>query len=218
MPDETIFLIDDDLSILRAVSRQLRTHDYRVKTYGSGTDFLKEEMPPTPGCILLDLQLPDFSGLELQERLEQRHTTLPIVFISGAGDIPASVRAMKSGAVDFLTKPLVERELLAAVEAALQRSRVACALRDSLDRDRQLYELLTRREQQVCLRIAQGMLNKQIASDFGTSEQTIKVQRGQVMRKLRAQSLADVVRFVDRLRAGGLLECGDFISDINGER
>jgi FixJ family two-component response regulator len=205
MSDGFVFLIDDDPSILRAVSRLLQTYDHEVRTFSSGTAFLSQQIPDGPACIVLDLQMPDLSGLELQELLSQRSETLPIVFISGNANIPDSVRAMKGGAIDFLTKPLVDRELLAAIDAALQRSRIACALRDSTNRDRELYETLTPRERQVCLRVAQGMLNKQIAGEFGTTEQTIKVQRGRVMEKLGAQSLADVVRFVERLRGAGVL-------------
>lgn len=205
MKDELVFLIDDDTSVLRALGRLLRTYDHQVKAYSSGREFLSQPLPDCPACVVLDLQMPDLSGLELQELLAQRNETLPIIFISGNGNIPDSVRAMKGGAVDFLTKPLADDELLAAIDAALQRSRVAHALRESLNRDRELYQSLTKREQQVCLRIAQGMLNKQIAGEFGTTEQTIKVQRGRVMHKLGAQSLADVVRFVERLRAIGLL-------------
>jgi FixJ family two-component response regulator len=207
--DELVFLIDDDPSILRAVSRFLHTYDHEVRTYRSGTEFLSQHIPDGPASIVLDLQVPDLSGLELQELLSQRSETLPIVFISGSANIPDSVRAMKGGAIDFLTKPLVDRELLAAIDAALQRSRIACALRDSAnrdrDRDRELYETLTPRERRVCLRVAQGMLNKQIAGEFGTTEQAIKVQRGRVMEKLGAQSLADVVRFIERLRDAGFL-------------
>lgn len=205
MKDELVFLIDDDPRILKALSRLLRTYDHEVRTYNSGAEFLNQPIPDAPACVVLDLQMPDLSGLELQELLSQRSDILPIIFISGNGNIPDSVRAMKGGAIDFLTKPLVDRELLAAIEAALRRSRIACALRDSLNRDRQLYETLTQRERQVCLRVTQGMLNKQIAGEFGTTEQTIKVQRGRVMEKLGAQSLADLVRFVERLRGAGVL-------------
>jgi FixJ family two-component response regulator len=149
--------------------------------------------------------MPEINGLDLQQLLSQVSETLSVVFISGHADIPDTVRAMKAGAVDFLTKPFDESQLLAAIETALARSREACIRRDALNRDRAIFETLTLREREVCVRVAQGMLNKQIGGEFGTAEKTIKVQRGRVMQKLGAQSVTDVVRLVERLRAGGHL-------------
>jgi len=149
--------------------------------------------------------MPEMSGLALQQLVAQKHETVPIVFVSGHGSIPTSVHAMKQGAVDFLTKPFDDDHLLAAIDAALERSRKACNCRDARDEDRARFEALTHREQQVCVRVAQGMLNKQIGAEFGTKEKTVKVQRSNVMQKLGAQSVSDLVRFVERLRVAGHL-------------
>jgi FixJ family two-component response regulator len=205
MTDDVVFLIDDDPSILRSVSRLLRSHHLGVQTYRSAREFLAQQPPRGPACIVLDLQMPEVSGLDLQRLLARKRQTMPIIFISGHGSIFTSVSAMKGGAVDFLTKPFDEEQLLSAIHTAFTQSRQACARRDALDRDRAVFRTLTQREQQVCLRVAQGMLNKQIGGEFGTSEKTIKVQRGRVMQKLGAQSVADVVRLVERLRSAGHL-------------
>jgi FixJ family two-component response regulator len=205
MTECTVHVIDDDLSIRCAVSRLLRSHDQQVRTYPSAREFLSQQLDSRPACVVLDLQMPEMSGLDLQEMLTRRHESLSIVFISGHAGIPDSVRAMKAGAVDFLTKPFDESQLLAAVDAALAKSRHACIDRDALCRDLAMFEKLTPREQGVCIRVAQGMLNKQIGGEFGTAEKTIKVQRGRVMQKLGAQSITDIVRFVERLRTYGYL-------------
>ena len=205
MTECIVHVIDDDLSIRCAVSRLLRSHDKQVQTYPSAREFLNQRLDSRPACVVLDLQMPGISGLDLQEMLTSGHESLSIVFISGHAEIPDSVRAMKAGAVDFLTKPFDENRLLAAIDAALARSRQACIDRDTLSRDRAIFETLTQREREVCLRVAQGMLNKQIGGEFGTAEKTIKVQRGRVMQKLGARSVTDIVRFVERLRACGEL-------------
>ena len=205
MTDAVVFLIDDDPGVRRGVSRLLRSRGRQVQAYGSAKDFLDQPLPSGPACIVLDLQMPEMNGLEVQQVLGQSKDTLPIVFISGRGSIPASVRAMKEGAVDFLTKPFEDHQLLRAIDTALARAREAFVRRDALDRDCAIFDTLSQREKQVCLRVAQGMLNKQIGGELGTTEKTIKVQRGGVMKKLGAQSAADVVRFVERLRAAGHL-------------
>jgi FixJ family two-component response regulator len=205
MTECTVHVIDDDLSVRCAVGRLLRSHDQQVHTYPSAKEFLSQQLDSGPACVVLDLQMPGMSGLDLQEMLLRQHESLSIVFISGHADIPDSVRAMKAGAVDFLTKPFDESQLLVAIDVALARSRQACTDRDALCRDRTVFETLTRREQEVCVRVAQGMLNKQIGSEFGTAEKTIKVQRGRVMQKLGAQSVTDIVRLVERLRGCGHL-------------
>jgi len=205
MVDGVVFVVDDDASVRRAVSRLLRSQGRQVQTHGSAKDFLNQPLPSGPACVVLDLQMPEVSGLDLQQLLARNHETLPIVFISGHGSIPTSVRAMKGGAIDFLTKPFDDNQLLAAIDTALARSRQACACRDALDRDRAVFEALTPREKQVCLRVVQGMLNKQIGGELGTTEKTVKVQRGRVMQKLGTQSVADMVRLVERLRAAGQL-------------
>jgi FixJ family two-component response regulator len=209
----TVHVIDDDLSVRCAVSRLLRSHDQQVQTYSSAREFLKQRLDSGPACVVLDLQMPEMSGLDLQEMLTRQHESLSIVFISGHADIPDSVRAMKAGAVDFLTKPFDESQLLIAIDAALVRSRQACTSRDALCHDRAVFGTLTRREQEVCVRVAQGMLNKQIGSEFGTTEKTIKVQRGRVMQKLAAQSVTDIVRLVERLRTCGHLPPSRLASD-----
>ena len=205
MTDAVVFLIDDDPGVRRGVSRLLRSRGRQVQAYGSAKDFLDQPLPSGPACIVLDLQLPEMNGLEVQQVLGQSKDTLPIVFISGRGSIPASVRAMKEGAVDFLTKPFEDDQLLRAIDTALARAREAFVRRDALDRDCAIFDTLSQREKQVCLRVAQGMLNKQIGGEFGTTEKTVKVQRSGVMKKLGAQSAADVVRFVERLRIAGRL-------------
>jgi FixJ family two-component response regulator len=204
--NEVVFVIDDDPSVRRAVSRLLRSHNRYVQTYQSAKDFLNLDLPSTPACLVLDLEMPEVNGLELQQLLARSCDTLPIVFVTGHGSILTSVHAMKEGAVDFLTKPFDENELMAAIDAALERAKCAHERRDALHRDQIAFNSLTQRERQVCLRVAEGMLNKQIGCEFGTSEKTIKAQRAQVMHKLGAQSVADVVRLVERLRASGELQ------------
>lgn len=205
MTEGTVHVIDDDLSVRCAVERLLRSHGRQVRTYPSAREFLGQQLDPDPACVVLDLQMPEMSGLDLQQVLTRAHESMSIVFISGHANIPDSVRAMKAGAVDFLTKPFDASQLLAAVDAALTRSRQACVRLDALGRDRAVFETLTLREREVCVRVAQGMLNKQIGGEFGTAEKTIKVQRGRVMQKLGAQSVTDIVRLVERLRACGHL-------------
>ncbi len=203
--EKTIHVVDDDASLLRGVARLLRSHGYAVKTYPSASEFLSSGIPSGPSCLLLDLNMPGMTGLELQQVISNYHSRLSIVFISGQGDIPATVKAMKAGAVDFLTKPFEGEVLVAAIEAALSRSVIAHALDGSLQRDWDLFATLSPRERQVCLLFAQGLLNKQIAGELGTTERTIKAQRASVMRKLTANSVPDVVRLIERLRDGGRL-------------
>lgn len=209
MADGVVFVIDDDPGVRRAISRLLRSNEKNVETYRSAKDFLDQELPSIPACVVLDLQLPDLSGLDLQQLLARSRETLPIVFISGHGSIETSVRAMKEGAIDFLTKPFDDRQLMAAVDMALERAHRAYTYRIALNRDVAAFESLTRRERQVCVRVAQGMLNKQIGGDLGTTEKTVKVQRGRVMEKLGTRSVADLVRLVERLRASGHLPPDD---------
>lgn len=199
----TVHVVDDDANLLRAVSRLLRSHGYTVTTYSSASEFLRAGVPAGPACLLLDLNMPGMTGLELQQVLAVYQSRLSIVFISGQGDIPATVRAMKAGAVDFLTKPFDGDALVAAIDSALSRSHAAQASEDATQNDWELFQSLSRRERQVCLLFAQGMLNKQIAAELGTAERTIKAQRGSVMRKLGANSVPDVVRLIERLRDAG---------------
>jgi FixJ family two-component response regulator len=199
-PSKTIFLVDDDHSVRRAVGRLLRSVGYEVETFAAARDFLEADTSLSGiSCIVLDLQIPELSGLDLQEELRSRNIRLPIVFISGHGDIPSSVRAMKAGAVDFLPKPFQDSDLLSAVEQALERHEQEQSQYVELAALRRQYDTLTPREQEVMSLVAQGLLNKQIAARLGTVEKTIKVHRGRVMAKMRVKSLADLVRAAERL-------------------
>jgi FixJ family two-component response regulator len=205
MPTSTVHIVDDDVSLCRAIGRLLRTHNYNVLCYSSPSQFLARPILQGPACLLLDLKMPEYTGLDLQEMLAHRDGLLPIIFMSGFADIETSVRAMKAGAVDFLTKPFDEQHLLSAVESALALSEQAQAKRDKVRKDQAAFVSLTRREREVCLRIAQGLLNKQVGYELGTSEKTVKSQRARVMQKLGADSLPDIVRLVERLRAAGTI-------------
>ncbi len=203
--ERVVHVVDDDANLLRGIARLLRSHGYTPKTYSSATDFLSAGTPAGPACLVLDLNMPGMTGLELQRLIADNQSNVAIVFISGQGDLPAAVRAMKAGAVDFLTKPFEGDTLIAAINAALHRSRAEHASDDALQKDWELFQSLSGRERQVCLRFARGMLNKQIAAELGTAERTIKAQRSSVMRKLGAGSVPDVVRLIERLRDSGRL-------------
>jgi FixJ family two-component response regulator len=198
-PQPIIRVVDDDSSFRTAVTRLLRAVKYEVRGYASASEFLKSDSYADPGCILLDLRMPGVGGLDLQQSLERMEERLPIIFLTGHGDIPASVRAMKGGAVDFLTKPVRREALLRAIENALgidAKERSARAgLRELHDR----YENLTPREREVLAHIVGGKLNKQIAFDLGTAERTIKAHRASIMNKLGAQSVAELVRLTQKL-------------------
>jgi FixJ family two-component response regulator len=201
MPNAIVHVIDDDARLLKALSRLLSAHGYRVATYSSAKIFLEQTLPSTPACVLLDYQMPEMSGVELQQILAQRGLNFPIVFLSGRGDIPLAVEALKLGALDFLTKPVEEDVLIGSIQSALMLSRRDRALQEEFKKDRAAFESLSQRERQVCMQVADGKLNKQIAGDFGTTEKTIKAQRGQVMRKLHVGSVAELVKLVERLRS-----------------
>ena len=194
-----IHVVDDDSSFRTAVTRLLRAAKYEVRGYASASEFLESASCTAPGCILLDLRMPGASGFDLQQSLAAMEVRLPIIFLTGHGDIPASVSAMKAGAIDFLTKPVRRETLLGAVKNALAidaKEREACAvLRELQDR----YETLTPRECEVLAHVVSGKLNKQIAFDLGTAERTIKAHRASIMEKLRVQSLADLVRVAQEL-------------------
>ena len=195
----TAFLVDDDPGVLKALSRIVRTAGYETVSYSSPRDFLREHNPSTPGCAILDLTMPELDGLELQEQLAQAGTERPIIFLSGHADVPASVRAMKAGAVDFLTKPVDRDKLLSAIAQARDRDRKAREARY----ERQLIEAklatLTLREREVLGHVVKGRLNKQIAAELGTVEKTIKVHRGRMMAKLGVRSVAELVRLTERI-------------------
>jgi len=200
-PRPTVHIIDDDAHAPHALSCLLRSYGYSVQSYANATQFLRQNLGSEPACLVLDLKVPECNGLKLQEILSRGNKDLPVIFVSGEADIKTSVLAMKAGAVDFLTKPIDDHQLLSAVEIGFSISELALAKRKELERDQAAFMSLSPREQGVCLRIAQGQLNKQIAFEFGTSEKTIKIQRSNVMQKLGASSLPDVVRLVERLRA-----------------
>jgi FixJ family two-component response regulator len=195
--DPIVFVVDDDLRVREALSSLIASAGLRVTAYGSGAEFLEAEKPDAPACLVLDLQLPGASGLELQQELAESGP--PIVFITGHGDIPSSVRAMKAGAVEFLPKPFGDRELLAAIDAALVLDRKGRRERAELAELQKHYALLTPREREVLPFVVAGLANKQTAAELGTSEITIGVHRGQIMRKMSARSLAELVRMADKL-------------------
>ena len=195
----TVVVIDDDPEVREALQGLLRTVGLRAELFASVTDFLNSSRPDLPGCLVLDVRLPGRSGLEFQNDLAKAQVRLPIIFVTGYGDIPMSVRAMKAGAVEFLTKPIRPQELLDAIHRAIEQDR-ARRDREQVTGDlRGRLETLTRRERQVMALAVAGRLNKQIAAEIGLSEATVKLHRGQVMRKMGARSLADLVRMGDRL-------------------
>jgi FixJ family two-component response regulator len=194
-----IHIVDDDESIRRSLRRLVESVGHTAVTYVSAQDFLTASLPNTPGCLVLDVQMPGLSGLDLQRQLSDSEAALPIIFLTGRGDIPMSVQAMKAGAVEFLTKPIDAPALLVAIGHALERDRAVRVERSGLDELRRRYESLTPREREVMQRIVAGRLNKQIAAEFGTTEATVKEQRGQVMHKMSADLLVELVRIAARL-------------------
>jgi FixJ family two-component response regulator len=198
-PQPIIRVVDDDSSFRTAVTRLLRAAKYEVRGYASASEFLNSDSHADPGCILLDLRMPGVSGLDLQQSLERIEERLPIIFLTGHGDIPASVRAMKGGAVDFLTKPVRREALLRAIENAVGIDAKKRSARTGLRELHERYENLTPREREVLAHIVGGKLNKQIAFDLGTTERTIKAHRGSLTQKLGAQSVAELVRLTQKL-------------------
>jgi len=199
IPSEVIFVVDDDASMRDAISRLLNAVGLTVQTFASARAFLNRRLPEVPGCLVLDVRLPGLSGLDLQYEMVERGIHIPVVFITGHGDIPMSVQAMKAGAVEFLTKPFRDQDLLDAVRSGIQLDRKEREERAELAELRDCVGQLTQREQEVMSLVVSGLLNKQIALQLGTSEKTIKIHRSQVMRKMRASSLADLVRMSQKL-------------------
>ena len=201
-----VFVVDDDISVRESVEALIRYVGYRVETFVSARDFLAHPTVRAPSCLILDVGLPDLNGLELQEHVATERNDMPIIFITGIGDIPTTVRAMKAGAVEFLTKPLAEDVLLSAIESALERSRTALNAEQEKQGLRNRYESLSGREREVMALATSGLMNKQIAGELGISEITVKAHRGRVMRKMKARSFADLVTMAASL---GLATGGD---------
>jgi len=199
IPSEVVFVVDDHASMRDAISRLLNAVGLTVQTFASARAFLNRRLPDVPGCVVLDVRLPGLSGLDLQREMVERGIHIPVVFITGHGDIPMSVQAMKAGAVEFLTKPFRDQDLLDAVRSGILLDRKEREERAELAELRDCVRQLTQREQEVMSLVVSGLLNKQIALQLGTSEKTIKIHRSQVMRKMRANSLADLVRMSQRL-------------------
>ena len=199
-PAPIVFVVDDDASVRDSVRSLIASVGLRVETFGSTREFLDSKRPEAPACLVLDVRLPDASGLELQRDLAGAGVQIPIIFITGHADVPMSVRAMKAGAVEFLTKPFRGQELLDAIQEALARDRIAWTDRVQLKDLRGRHDTLTAREKEVLALVVSGLLNKQIGAELGASELTIKTHRGRVMEKMQAESLADLVRIFERLK------------------
>jgi FixJ family two-component response regulator len=201
--DPTVFVVDDDPSVRRSIERVIQPTGFKVQTFQSAAEFLRIGRPDGPACLVLDVRLPGLSGLDLQRELTNAGIDLPIIFITAHGDIPMTVRAMKGGAVEFLTKPFRPEHLLNAIRAAIERDRNMLKQRSEVAQVRSRYELLTPREREVFAFLVLGLLNKQIAGELATTERTIKFHRANIMQKMQAESVADLVRMAQKLGVTG---------------
>lgn len=195
-----VHIIDDDESLRAALDRMFRSVDLETRTYGTAGDFLKANLPDLPGCIVLDVRLPGVNGLDLQGQLGEMGVHLPVVLITGHGDIPMTVRAMKAGAIDFLPKPFSDKDMLDAVYAAIDRDRKRRTTESDIEQIRSRFATLSPRERQVMMLVTKGRMNKQVAADLNLSQVTVKIHRGAAMRKMGARTYADLVRMADVLK------------------
>lgn len=198
--ESIVFIVDDDGLVRDALSRLFRSVGLRVELFSSAQDLLHATLPAVPSCVVLDIRLPGLSGLDLQAEMAKEQMEIPIIFITGHGDVPMSVKAMKAGAVDFLTKPFRDQDILDAVFAAIERDRARRAKQRNLESMQARFELLSAREREVMAMVTDGLMNKQIAERMGIAEITVKIHRGNVMRKMNARSLADLVRMAGSLK------------------
>jgi FixJ family two-component response regulator len=194
-----VFVVDDDISVRESLELLIRSEGWQPETFSSAQDFLVRSRPPVPSCLVLDISMPGLNGLELQKRVAAEHPDVPIIFITGYGDVPKTVQAMKAGAVEFLTKPFADNVLLSAIQQALERSRVALGQQAEIKELRDRYLSLSPREREVMALVVSGLLNKQVGGELGISEITVKAHRGKVMQKMKADSLPDLVKMAGKL-------------------